>query len=330
MANLRIATFNLENLGRQDPQGPSLASRVRALRPMLKRLRADVLCLQEVNADRPAKGQPRRLTALRTLLDDTPYADWPQVCSIGPDGAGPMDVHNLVIVSRLPIESHRQLWHELVAPPAYQVQAADPPLPEAAAVRWDRPVLHACLRAPDAGSLHVVNLHLRAPLAVSLAGQKLGPFSWRSTAAWAEGFFLAAMRRAGQALEARLLVDRLFDAEAEPRIVVAGDLNAEAHEVPVRLLIAAEEDSGNGDLAERALVAVERSLPKSQRFSVMHHGTPQMLDHILVSRALMASYRRVELHNEALGDELLGYHGIARSPESFHAPLVAEFALDGG
>lgn len=328
MAKLRIATFNLENLGQQDPEGPSLASRIRALRPMLQRLRADVLCLQEVNAERLAKGQPRRLGALTALLDGTPYADWPLVSSTGPDGTGPMDVHNLVVVSRLPVEAHHQLRHELVTPPTYTVTSAQGSAPQAAPVEWNRPILHVRLRTPAGRDLHVVNLHLRAPLAVPLAGQKLGPFAWRSTAAWAEGFFLAAIKRTGQALEARVLVDRIFDDEAEPLIVVAGDFNADAHEVPVRILMAAEEDTGNGDLADRALVAVERSLPRSQRFTVMHHGQPQMLDHILVSRALMASYRQVEIHNEALGDELVGYHGIERPPESFHAPLVAEFELD--
>lgn len=328
MANLRIATFNLENLGQELPNGPSLAARVRALRPMLQRLRADVLCLQEVNAEHVAKGKPRRLRALQALLDGTAYADWPLVSTTGLAAPGPMDVHNLVIVSRLPIEGHRQLRHDLISPPSYRIGSAEPPAPEAAPVEWDRPLLHARLRAPGGGTLHVINLHLRAPLAVALAGQKLGPFAWRSTAAWAEGFFLAAIKRAGQALEARLLVDGLFDAEAAPRVLVAGDFNADAHEVPVRILIGAEDDTGNGDLADRALVAIERSLPRSQRFSVMHHGAPQMLDHILVSRALMASYRRAEIHNEALGDELVGYHGIERPPESFHAPLVAEFAFD--
>ena len=52
-----------------------------------------------------------------------------------------------------------------------------------------------------------------------------------------------------------------------------------------------------------------------------------MVDHLLVSRALMAFYRGLEIHNEALGDEVVAYAGIDRSPESFHAPLVAEFEL---
>ena len=326
---LRIATFNLENLGQESRGGPSLEARLRALGPMLQRLRADVLCLQEVNAERVAKGEPRRMTALYALLEASGHAGWTVLATSGPDGGGPMDVHNLVIVTRLPVESHRQLWHDLVAPPAYQSAVVAASDAAADALRWDRPILHARLKLASGRYLEIVNLHLRAPLAVPLAGQKLGPFAWRSTSAWAEGFFMAGIKRAGQALEARLLLDELFDAAPEPLIAVAGDFNAGAHEVPVRIVLGAEEDTGNGALADRALVAVERSLPQSQRFSVTHHGRPQMLDHILFSRALMANFRHAEVHNEALADELVGYHGIERPPESFHAPMVAELELDG-
>jgi hypothetical protein len=35
----------------------------------------------------------------------------------------------------------------------------------------------------------------------------------------------------------------------------------------------------------------------------------------------------VDIHNEALTDELVGYAGVRHSPESYHAPLIAEFDL---
>jgi exonuclease III len=57
---------------------------------------------------------------------------------------------------------------------------------------------------------------------------------------------------------------------------------------------------------------------------VVHGGRKQMLDHLLVSRALLAGYRHVEIHNEGLADEVTD-----SGPESHHAPLVAEFELPG-
>jgi len=62
---LRIATFNLENL--DDVQGaqPTLAERIAVMRPQLNRVRADVLCLQEVHSQGPAGA--RTLAALGVL-----------------------------------------------------------------------------------------------------------------------------------------------------------------------------------------------------------------------------------------------------------------------
>jgi exonuclease III len=52
-----------------------------------------------------------------------------------------------------------------------------------------------------------------------------------------------------------------------------------------------------------------------------------MLDHVLVSRPLLAWYDHAEIHNEALEDELVAFATVSRSPESYHAPVVAEFEL---
>jgi hypothetical protein len=99
----------------------------------------------------------------------------------------------------------------------------------------------------------------------------------------------------------------------------------------MRLLAGSEEDTGSGDLAGRVLVAAENSLPEDRRFTVIHNGRRVMLDHLLLSRALMAWYRGAEIHNEALSDELVGYANAMSegglSPESYHAPVVAVFEL---
>jgi hypothetical protein len=50
-----------------------------------------------------------------------------------------------------------------------------------------------------------------------------------------------------------------------------------------------------------------------------------MLDHILVSRSGLAHFRSIEVHNETLGDELLGFGKTRHDAGSFHAPVVAEF-----
>jgi endonuclease/exonuclease/phosphatase family metal-dependent hydrolase len=326
MRRLRIATFNLENLDDAPDAEVPFAERAAVLRPQLARVDADILCLQEIHGQAVSKHH-RALHALEKLLEGTPYAGYAAAASEHPPGHGPASIHNLATLSRFPILKSECIKQSLVSPPLYRPITSDPPAAAPEPVAWERPVLYSVIELPGGRPLHIINLHLKAPLAAHVPGQKMGPFQWRSVAGWAEGFFLADVKRVGQALEVRLLIDRIFDADEDAFIVVAGDLNADISEMPARLLLGHIEDTGNGLLAHRAMVAIERGLPEERRFSVVHAGARVMLDHLLVSRALLAHYRRIEVHNEALGDELIAYASVRASPESYHAPVVAELEL---
>ncbi len=327
MTGLRIATFNLESLDDRAGLVPPLAERIAALRPQLLRLNADVLCLQEINAQPRSSHRPRRLAALDGLLAATPYAAYARATPASTGGEGLRDHHNLVLLSRFPVELSRTVLHELVPPLAYSSQTAQPRLDAPLVLSWDRPLLYAAIRLPGGQHLHVVNLHLKAPRAVPIPGQKLSPERWRTMGGWGEGFLLAAMKRAGQALEARLLIERLFDAEEAPFIAVAGDFNAERNETPVRIILG---DHADGEIAgpDRRLVALEEAVPPERRYSVRHAGRPAMIDHLLVSPALARIAHGVEVFNEALGDEALGPAAALPPAGSYHAPLAAEFALE--
>jgi endonuclease/exonuclease/phosphatase family metal-dependent hydrolase len=301
---LRLASFNVENLTADPGAAAPLAARLEILRPQLERLSADVLCLQEVDASRHQGESARTLEALTLLLEETRYRDFHLASTVDAETGHPRDKHNLIILSRWPIRRSAQYANDLVRPPRYR-------------------------GLPDGGALHVVNMHLRAPLAAFIPGEKTGPFSWRSVSGWAEGYFLASVKRSGQALEARMLIDRLFDEDPAALIAVAGDFNSEEREVPLRIVVGDPENTGSGRLSHRSLVILEHSLPLHQRFTVIHRGQRLMLDHLLVSRRLLARYRHIEVHNEALGDELVAYTQIDAAPDSYHAPIVAQFEDDG-
>ena len=323
---MRLATFNIENLDLPPKAHMPLEVRAAVLRPVLERLEADVLCLQEVNGQHVPGERGRRLVALARLLEGTRYEGLARSATSGPAGRGVADVHNLVTLSRLPILRTMEVQHQRVPPLVHEpITAEGEKKPEP--VRFDRPLLVTTLDAGGGRVLHVVNCHLRAPIASAVAGQKAGPFTWRSIGGWAEGYYLSALKRTGQALELRLTVDDLLAGAAEPLGAVAGDFNAEDHEMPVRIVVAAEEDTGNGELAADQMVPLDRALPQDRRWSVLHHGRPQMLDHVLVSRALYGRFRAIEVHNEALGDEALAYGKRLRSPASYHAPVVVELDL---
>jgi endonuclease/exonuclease/phosphatase family metal-dependent hydrolase len=305
--------------------GVPLEVRAEVLRPALERLQADVLCCQEVNGQHVPGHPERSLVALDRLLAGTRYADYARVATTSGKGRGIADVHNLVTLSRFPIRAHREIMHELVDPTRHRLATAKPAAAEAQSIRFDRPILLADIELPGGGILTVINVHLRAPLAASIPGQKLQPFVWKSVGGWAEGYFLSAMRRAGQALELRLLLEQLLDADQHRLIAIAGDFNAEDYEVPLRIVMGAEEETGNPSLSGRSLVLLDRALPEDRRWSLLHHGQRQMLDHILVSRALHSRFRAIDVHNETLSDELVDYARHIHAAASYHAAVVAEF-----
>ena len=319
---MRIATFNLESLDLAPGGEEAFQRRAAVLRPQLDALQADILCLQEVNGQHVTGKKPRELTALTRLLAETSYGDYDLVATSGAAAGGVADVHNLVILSKRPAHRSEALRHRLVAPLTYQSVTAEPEAARAMTLQWDRPLLHAVYETEGGTDLHVINLHLRSPLAAPIPGQKLNAGTWGSLAGWAEGYFTATLKRSGQALEARLLVERIFDEDPAALIAVCGDLNAGEEETPSRILQATLEDSGNAALAGRVLEPLELRLPEDRRFTVNHAGHRRMLDHILCSKALAATCSGIEADNESLPDETLMADD---DPRSNHAPLVAGF-----
>ena len=328
--SIRIATFNLESLDEPPRARVSLEKRIEILRPQLIRLRADVLCLQEVNGQltqEPGKAVERTLSALDHVLQQTPYEKFYRAFTQSPSGKGARDKHNLVTLSKFPIDRHEEVFHSRVQAPQYQSVTADPPQSEASAIEWERPVLLSELNIGTGKPLSVINVHLRAPRAAYIPGQKRDSHTWNSMQGWAEGFFIAAIKRSGQALEVRLLIDEIFDRDPQALVCVVGDFNAEDHEAPVRIIRGDEDDAGSGEFATRMLVAMEKSLPQSQRFSVIHRGRREMVDHILGSSQMLAWFDRIEIHNEALGDEVASPAAVREAPESYHAAVVANFTI---
>jgi endonuclease/exonuclease/phosphatase family metal-dependent hydrolase len=322
---MRLGTFNIENLDLARNMAVPFEDREAVLRPALERMAADILCLQEVDGQHVPGAPERRLVALERLLRGTRYETYDRVATLGPSGHGVASVHNLVTLSRFPIRGHRDIRHELVKPLLHGYLSGQSKGCDHAPVGFDRPLLLAQIELPDGRGLDVINLHLRAARASAIPGEKLSGTAWRSTSGWAEGYFLSALKRAAQALELRLLIDGMLERDPERLIAIAGDFNAEDHETPVRLLVAAPEETGNAGLAARSLGVLDRRLPADRRWSVLHRDGPEMLDHILVSQALLGHCRDIEVHNEHLADADFSKAGIAGST---HAAVVAELALD--
>ncbi len=315
--DLRLATFNLENLDWAATRAAAFEARRAALLPLLEALDADVLCLQEVGAQKPHKHAPRDYLALDRLLAGTPYANFARAASVRPGTGAPADVHNLVILSRWPIRTARQIHHDIVARWEWPPPRDGGVMPEPILIEWDRPLLYAAIEPPDGALLHVLDLHLRAPRPAPVATAR-GEGSSKSRI---EGQFVATQKREGQALEARLFIEEIFDAEPDARLAVCGDFNADEHDAPTRLLRGGDNETQRGP---RALAPLEDRVDASRRFTVTHAGRPKLIDHILVSNALEVGWRETRILNEGLQDEVFAQDPILGS---LHAPIVARLLL---
>lgn len=328
---MRIATFNLENFDDEAGQEPSLNTRIAIMRPQLQRIAADVLCLQEVHSQGSPQG--RTLAALDTLLTGTRYEDYQRLTTTT-TGGDLYQERNLVTLSRFPLVEHpRTIIRDSSGPrPAYRVATADPPDQTADPLEWERPILYAQADLGGGRTLHVMNLHLKSKIATTITGQKKDNFTWKTPSAWAEGSFISSMKRVGQALQVRLEIDRLFDQAGQtgdptPLIAICGDFNAKSDEVPLQAICGQVEDTGNPAHGPRVMVACENQVAESARYSLFHLGQGEMIDHVLASRALLATLDHTELHNEYLPDESGAFRTDVKFPESDHAPVVAQFTL---
>ena len=316
----RIATFNVENLGHQaDKRNPPTKERLPFLRRMLKRLNADVLCLQEVHS------QDDDLDALKAVIKGTPYETFCRVHTTTVNNK-PFKKRNLVILSKHKILKSEQHRNTLVPAPKYSALSKNGRAPRD--ISWERPILHALITHPRLGKLNVVNLHMKSRSATNIPNLRVGRYAWKSASGWAEGYFLSSMKRVGQAIESRCLVDSIFDCEKEPKIIVCGDFNAEPGEVPVEAIRGRVENTGNLQLRARVLVPCNGSIPESVRFSYLYQGRRSLLDHMLISQSLLPYWRSSRILNEMLHDESLPFFHDRKFPESDHAPYVSEFASD--
>lgn len=108
-------------------------------------------------------------------------------------------------------------------------------------------------------------------------------------------------------------VDRLLAVDGSAKIIVLGDLNEFAFAPPVQELIGAEQSRRLYNLAAELL-------PEREVYSYVYEGNSEVLDHILVSEALMAASPQVQIvhrYSEYLYE----------NRQTDHDPVIAGFEL---
>jgi len=330
MAAVRLATFNVEELDDVPNARPTLAERIKVMRPQLERLRPDILCLQEVHG----QGEPKQLLALDQLIANTPLAGFHRAHTTASNGAA-MAFRNLVILSRFPfVGAPEQIKHTHTPKPQYRRVTANPPDQAAQDITWERPILKVQIQLDQQRVLHLLNVHMKSKIPVTIPGRftRRGRFNvFHTSSAWAEGLFISAMERIGQAMEARIVIDQIFDAAEQANqdalIAICGDFNDDNNQTPLKAIRGPIEEIGNEALLNRIMIPCEQNVPEPARYSLFHLGHGEMIDHILVSRSMLRFFARTEIHNETLPDESGAFRTDREFPESDHAPVVASFDL---
>ncbi|MGW7273399.1 endonuclease/exonuclease/phosphatase family protein [Streptomyces sp. NPDC054864] len=270
-----VGTWNLENLYRPGGMyGPkdkaayeaklaSLAATIRALNP-------SVLGVQEV-------GDPEALTDLAGMLEGT----WHTTLSEHTDERGT----RVGFLSQLPVSVTAD--EDRFPGPLGPVQVSDSGKPVA---RAGRGVL-AVTVSTRAFFFDAVVCHLKSKL-LSFGG---GRFQPRDEGERARFGAYALYRRSAEATLVRSLAGRLLKGDGRQHdVVVLGDLNDEVSAATTQILLGppgSEIGTPGFDMPDKGdaqrLWNVAPRIPAEQRFSRIHAGRRELIDHVLVSRGLL-------------------------------------------
>ncbi len=285
---MRIGTWNLENLYRPGsgdgaPSGQQeYAAKLDGLAGTIRDLAPDVLAVQEV-------GHPDALGDLVSRLDGVWYT-----ALADPDARG----IRVGYVSRLELADVEQLADFPSEFGGIQVDDSGERI-EA----MGRPALRAHVRAAQTG-IDMLCTHLKSKL-LTFPGGRFNPNDEGERARCA---VYALHRRGAEAATVRAGVDTLLGGDGTARaVVVAGDLNDEPQAATTQMLLGPggseigtpgyhRPDKGDA----HRLWNVAPLIPQEQRYSRVYRGRRELIDHLLVSHALLGTVAEVTTGSGAI------------------------------
>jgi endonuclease/exonuclease/phosphatase family metal-dependent hydrolase len=145
----------------------------------------------------------------------------------------------------------------------------------------------------------------------------------------ARGAGFALLRRAAEASAVRVTLNRLMTGAPAVPTVLLGDLNDEPAAATTALLGGPEDgDLQRPDLGDPVrLYNLASNLPPARAYTRLYRGRRELIDHVMVSRALRLTLRSVDSLVEGLESitESVSARDSAVAPD--HAPLLARFDI---
>lgn len=310
-----VATWNLENLYRPGGEfGPSddeaYEAKLAALARTIGEIAPDVLAVQEV-------GDPEALADLRERLGE----GWHAAGSTHPDGRG----IRVGFLSRLELG---EVEHVRAFPPLLAPVPVDDEGTTIAAM--GRGALRVRVRA-QGRDVDLITCHLKSKL-LTFPGESFAPRDEGERARFAA---YALYRRAAEAVTLRHFADGLLDGHGRERaVILLGDLNDEPLAATTQILLGPPgSEIGTAGFAQPdrgdawRLWNLAPLIPADRRFSRVFRGRRELIDHVLVSHALVG---RVESVDTGPGEPASITEDPAErrdAPASDHLPVVARFRL---
>ena len=312
-----VGTWNLENLFGPGTQfGPTdqdaYDAKLAALAEVIDRLAPDVLAVQEV-------GDPDALSDLAKRLDGAWHVETSSVFE---------QPHTIRVgfLSRLALSNAQQIqrFPEHLAP----VQVDD----QGTTINgMPRGALRVRVTT-DGRPLDLLTCHLKSKL-LSFPG---GRFQPRDEGERARFGAYALDRRAAEAVTVRAAADALLNGHGDERaVIVLGDLNDEPLAATTQILLGppgSEIGTPGFERPDRGdpmrLWNLAPRIPEQQRYTRVFRGRKELIDHILVSHALVNQVTDVdtgEVQPSSIGDVPAARRD---EPASDHAPVIARFDLE--
>lgn len=309
-----VGTWNVENLFRPGSDaGPdsdaAYDAKLTALARTITGLAPDVLAVQEI-------GDPKALADLVTRLDGRWHSELAD-----PDGRG----IRVGVLSRLPLSDVEQVVAFPKGLRPIQVDDTDTILHQ-----MGRPALRVRVTV-NSTTVDVVSCHLKSKL-LTFPGGRFSPTDEDERARFA---VYALHRRAAEAATVRAYATALLAGHGQQRaLLVTGDLNDEPQAATTQLLHGPpgseigtpghdRPDKGDG----QRLWNLAPLIPDNERFTRIYNGRRELIDHLLVSHALVNAVEAVttgEVDIPSITDQPAQSRD---QPGSDHRPVVARISL---
>jgi endonuclease/exonuclease/phosphatase family metal-dependent hydrolase len=310
-----VGTWNLENLYRPGGQfGPktqaAYEAKLTVLAATITAANPDVLAVQEV-------GEPAALDDLVGRLPGT----WHTSLSTHPDARG---IRVGFLTHSAPTTTEQVVDFPA---PLHPVQVGDAPNDVTAGM--GRGALHIHLDDLGGHAWDLVTVHLKSKL-LTFPGGRFNPTNENERARFAA---YALYRRAAEAATVRVAATGILDGHGQDRrLVVLGDLNDTEQAATTQLLYGPPGSQyGTGGFAHpdrgdaQRLWNLAPQIPPEHRYSRIFEGQRELIDHILISHALLTSLQSVDTQPNQVASITLDPAARRDAPASDHAPVFAQF-----